>query len=95
METLKSLFLSILVILPLILLVVLMAQKRRGQIIIISCAVVGFFVATILELSFQQHPHLPVPIWAMLQVVLAFIIPVLAVAIRFMINKHRNNREIE
>ncbi|GGE92932.1 hypothetical protein GCM10011356_03720 [Kangiella profundi] len=72
-----------------------MAQKRRGQIIIISCAVVGFFVATILELSFQQHPHLPVPIWAMLQVVLAFIIPVLAVAIRFMINKHRNNREIE
>ena len=95
METIKSLFLSILVILPLILLVVLMAQKRRGQIIIISCAVVGFFIATILELSFQQHPHLPVPVWAMLQVVLAFIIPVLAVAIRFMINKHRNNREIE
>lgn len=95
METIKSLFLSILVILPLILLVVLMAQKRRGKTIIISCAVVGFFVATILELSFQQHPHVPVPIWAMLQVILAFVIPVMAVAIRFMINKHRNKWEAE
>lgn len=95
METIKSLFLSILVILPLILLVVLMAQKRRGKTIIISCAVVGFFVATILELAFQQHPHIPVPIWAMLQVVLAIVIPVMAVVIRFMIYKHRDNREIE
>ncbi|ACV25525.1 hypothetical protein [Kangiella koreensis] len=85
MEKFDSLLISVLVILPLVLLVILMAQKRRGVTVIVSCVLIGLVVATILEISFQQHPHIPVPIWAMLQVVIAFVIPVLAIAIRFMI----------
>jgi len=95
MEKCDSLLISVLVILPLVLLVILMEQKRRGVTVIVSCVLIGVVVATILEISFQQQPHIPVPIWAMLQVVIAFVNPVLAIAIRFMIKKYRNNREIE
>lgn len=95
MDTFESLILSLLVISPLILLVILMVQNRSGFTVVISCALIGLIAATILETSFEQHPHIPVPIWAMLQVVVAFIIPVLTVSIRFFISKTRNNREVK
>ena len=85
---------AIIALMPLIVLTVLMSQKRKAHTVLITCMLVGLVAAIILELGVSQHPHIPVPIWAMFEVLVGAVIPLACVLIRAIIN-WRKTKHVE
>jgi hypothetical protein len=60
----------------------LLWMNKKSYIVFVSCLLTGVASYVLLQLIAPIHSHIPIPIWAIAEIIMAFIIPGITVLSR-------------